>query len=140
MKRPTLAFVAALVTWVLVASLLNRGLRFALDGYAAAEPQMTFTRGMMVARLALGAIASLSAGAVIGWIVPRSALTSWAFAVILLAVFIPEHMKLRHLFPVWYHLTFLLTLIPLVILGSQLAKTGIRAEAPRHARNGTKTS
>lgn len=124
MKRPILAFVAALVTWVLVASLLNRGLRFALDGYAAAEPHMTFTRGMMVARLALGAIASLSAGAVIGWIVPSSARTSWAFALILLAAFVPEHVKLWHLFPVWYHFTFLLTLIPLVILGSRLAKTG----------------
>jgi hypothetical protein len=134
MKRPILAFVAALVTWVLVASLLNRGLRFALDGYAAAESQMTFTPVMMVARLAIGAIASLAAGAVIGGVLPSGGITSWVFAVILLAAFIPEHVKLWHLFPVWYHLTFLVTLVPLVILGSRLAQKRLRGEALGRSR------
>ncbi len=48
-------FIVGLMAWVLVASLLNRVLRLALEGYAAAEPQMVFTHGMMAARLALGA-------------------------------------------------------------------------------------
>jgi hypothetical protein len=36
--------------WVPVASLLKRGLRLVLGGYAAAEPQMAFTRVMMGGR------------------------------------------------------------------------------------------
>jgi hypothetical protein len=64
MKRSILGLIVGLAVWVLVASLLNRSLRFGLRGYAAAEPQMTFTHAMMAARLALGALASLAAGAV----------------------------------------------------------------------------
>ena len=51
MKRSILAFVAAFVAWLLVVTVLNRGLRIGLEGYAAAEPQMSFTLTMMVARL-----------------------------------------------------------------------------------------
>jgi hypothetical protein len=36
---------------------------------------------------------------------------------ILLAGFIPQHISLWDRFPVWYHLTFLLSLIPLTYLG-----------------------
>ncbi len=120
--RAILAFVAALITWVIVASVLNRGLRIGLEGYAAAEPRMHFTLRMMAARLAVGAIASLAAGAVAGRIAPSGSRTPWVCAVLLLAAFIPEHIKLWHLFPVWYHLTFLVTLVPLVALGSRLAQ------------------
>jgi hypothetical protein len=52
MKRSILGLIVGLAVWVLVASLLNRSLRFGLEGYAAAEPQMTFTHAMMAARLA----------------------------------------------------------------------------------------
>jgi hypothetical protein len=72
MKRSILGFIAGLAVWVLVASLLNRSLRFGLEGYAAAEPQMTFTLPMMAARLALGALASLAAGAVTRAVAPSS--------------------------------------------------------------------
>jgi hypothetical protein len=122
MKRSILAFLAALITWTLVASLVNRALRYGFDGYAAAEPAMTFTLGMMLARLAMGAVSSLAAGAVMAFIAPNSTRTPWVFAVLVLAAFIPSHIRLWALFPVWYHLTFLVTLVPLVILGWHLAK------------------
>jgi uncharacterized protein (DUF983 family) len=32
-------------------------------------------------------------------------------------VFIPQHIALWHTFPIWYHLTFLLSLVPLTYLG-----------------------
>jgi len=53
MKRAILAFLAGLVTWLLVVSVLDRGLRIVLPGYAVAEPKMTFTVGMMASRLAI---------------------------------------------------------------------------------------
>jgi len=121
MKRSIPAFVAALVAWLLIASLLDRVLRLTLNGYAAAEPSMAFTVPMMAARLVIAAISSVAAGAVAGSIAPRSA-TPTVLGAVLLAVFIPEHARLWPLFPAWYHLTFLLTLLPLVLLGGLLAQ------------------
>ena len=40
MKRAILAFITGAVVWVLVASMLDRALRFTLPGYAVAEPRM----------------------------------------------------------------------------------------------------
>ena len=130
MKRSILAFVAALVSWVLVASLINRGLRYGMDGYAAAEPAMAFTLGMMFARLAMGAVSSLFAGAVMRWIAPSAKRTPWVFGLLLLAAFIPTHIYLWASFPVWYHLTFLLTIVPLVMLGWSF---GVRGRSPLRA-------
>jgi hypothetical protein len=127
MKRFILALLAGLVVWVLVISLLNRGLRVAVEGYAAAEPRMSFTLGMMTARLVIAASTSLIAGAVAGSIAPSSPRAPWALGAILLAAFIPQHARLWHMFPVWYHLTFLVTLVPLIVLGSRLR----RAPTPR---------
>lgn len=122
MKRSILAFIAGLAAWVLVASLLNRGLRLALRGYAAAEPEMTFTHGMMAARLVLGALASLAAGAATRAVAPSSRRVVWVLGAVLLAAFIPIHVRLWANFPVWYHLVFLGTLVPLVALGATLIR------------------
>jgi len=124
MKRSILAFLAALLTWVLVASVVDRALRYGMDGYAAAEPTMAFTLGMMFARLAMGALASLAAGAIMKWIAPAAKRTPWVFGLLLLAAFIPQHIKLWALFPIWYHLTFLITIVPLVMLGWCLVRRG----------------
>ncbi len=123
MKRAIVAFLVGLVTWVVVVSLLNRGLRVTIEGYAAAEPKMIFTLGMQVARLTIAAITSLIAGVVVGWIARSSARTPWILGVLLVLTFIPAHVHFWTLFPVWYHLTFLLTLAPLIALGSWFART-----------------
>ena len=118
MWRRISSIVAGLVGWVVVVTLLNFGLRAALPGYHAAEPEMTFTLPMMIGRLTIGALASLSAGSVIDAIAPASRWAPWIAGLILLALFVPEHIRLWSKFPVWYHLTFLLTLPLLVALGA----------------------
>jgi hypothetical protein len=123
MKRSIFAVLGGIVVWVLVASLLNRGLRIGLAGYALAEPTMTFTLGMKVGRLILGALSSLAAGAVTSLIAPSRTRLPWVLGAIVLAVFIPEHIQLWAKFPVWYHLVFLITLVPLVALGGALGGT-----------------
>ena len=122
MKRAILAFLAGIVTWLVVVSVLDRGLRIALAGYAVAEPTMTFTRGMMAARLTIAAVTSVIAGAVAGWISPLGVRVAWAMGAVLLAVFLPEHARLWNTFPIWYHLTFLVPLAPLIVLGSWLTR------------------
>jgi hypothetical protein len=96
-------------------------LRLTLNGYTAAETSLHFTLAMMVARLVIAAISSLAAGAVAGWIAPRGA-TPAVLGAALLAAFIPAHARLWPLFPLWYRLTFLLTLVPLVVLGGLLVQ------------------
>ena len=123
MKRSIVACAAGLVVWILLVSILNRLLRLFLAGYAAAEPAMNFTLGMMVARLAIAAVTSVVAGAVVARIAPARPRLPWLVGAILLALFLPEHvLVLWQRFPVWYHLTFLITLVPLVVLGAHLAR------------------
>ena len=126
MKRSILAVVAGLTVWMLVATLLNFGLRAGLAGYTQAEPTMTFTLGMKVARLILGALASLAAGAAAGLIAPLKTGPRWVLGAILLAFFIPVHIQLWAKFPVWYHLVFLGTLLPLVTVGAAFTRTRLR--------------
>src|SRR5215469_9696830 len=130
MKRAVYALVAGLVVWALVASLLNRGLRLGLPGYAAAEPTLSFTLGMKIARLILGAAASLAAGAAAGLIAPMRKGLPWLLGAIVFAAFIPIHIQLWPKFPVWYHLVFLGTLVPLVAPGAALARNRSRNVEP----------
>ena len=94
MKRPILAFAAGLVLWVVVVSVLNRGLRIFLTGYAAAEPTFSFTLGMLFLRLVIAALTSLIAGAVAGWIAPASRRLPVLLGATLLVAFIPVHVRL----------------------------------------------
>jgi hypothetical protein len=120
MWRKILAFVTALITWVVVASLLNRMLRIGLAGYAAAEPAMVFTVSMQCLRLALGSIASVSAGYVLARLAPNVRRLPLILGGLLLALFLPIHFNLWDKFPVWYHGLFLLSIIPLVSLGARI--------------------
>jgi hypothetical protein len=43
-----------------------------------------------------------------------------ALGILLIALFIPVHYSLWDRFPIWYHLTFLVSLLPLAILGARL--------------------
>jgi multisubunit Na+/H+ antiporter MnhE subunit len=88
MVRSIFAVVAGFVVWALVATLLNFGLRASLSGYGAAEPTMAFTLTMKIARLILGALASLAAGAAAGLIAPSKTAPRWVLGAIILALFI----------------------------------------------------
>jgi uncharacterized protein (DUF983 family) len=85
---------------------------------------MTFTLPMLVARLSISAVATFAAGLVTALLVPGSMLARLILGVLLLIAFIPVHVMLWNKLPVWYHLTFLLSLVPLSRLGGALA--GVR--------------
>ncbi len=119
MWRTIAGIFAGLVAWVLVLTVLNWGLRLWLPGYAQAEPAMLFTVGMKIARLSIGALTSLIAGALVRAITPAN-LAPWIVGLVLLALFVPDHIHVWNKFPIWYHLTFLVTLAPLLFLGARL--------------------
>jgi hypothetical protein len=122
MWRAIGGIVLGLVTWAVVVTLLNFGLRTAIPGYHAAEATLDFTLAMKIGRLVEAALASVAAGTVTAWMAPEKRWAPWVVGLVMLAAFVPEHIKLWARFPVWYHLTFLLTLAPLVALGGMLAR------------------
>lgn len=122
MGRTSASVVAGLVSWGVVITLLNFGLRAAIPGYHAAEATLQFTLAMKVGRLTEAALASLAAGAMVSLINPPRKWAAWAVGLIILAVFLPVHVSLWTKFPVWYHLGFLVPLAPLVALGAALIR------------------
>lgn len=121
MWRSILAVAAGLVAWTMVVSLINLGLEHWLAGYRAAEPTLVFTLPMKIARLVMAAVTSVAAGVVVRLVAPQSRVAPWITGLIVLALFLPSHIYLFHRFPLWYHLSFLVPLVPLVVLGAALA-------------------
>lgn len=119
--RGAFAVVVGLIAWVVIATGLDVLLRLVLPGYAASEPQFNFTLTMMIARLALpGAVPSIGAGFVCAWIARGDRRMIVTLIIILVAIFLPAHYRLWEKFPWWYHLTFLVSLILLTLLGARL--------------------
>jgi len=128
MARRTLGVVVGLAVWVLVVSVAVLVMRETWPSYARVADAMTFTLPMMMARLAIGAGATLAMGLATAVVSRRSLGATLAAGALLLLAFIPEHIRLWDKFPIWYHLTFLLSLVPLAYLG------GMRTGAPRRDR------
>ena len=128
MWRTAGSVIGGLIAWLVVATILNFGLRAALPGYHAAEATLQFTLAMKIGRLAIAAFASIGAGAVVRAIAPLSRLAPWIAGALLLAMFLPIHVQIWSKLPIWYHLTFLLTIVPLFLLGASL-RVGERTSA-----------
>lgn len=117
-KRFVLACLGGLAVWVIVVIAINDVLRLALPGYRAAEHTLNFTLEMKMARLSMAIATSLVAGAMTCRISPMARIAPWVVAGIVLAIFLPIHISIWSSFPVWYHLTFLLTIVPSVLAGA----------------------
>jgi len=121
MKRSILACLAGLLTWMIVVTVINRVLRVSLPDYTAAEKSLQFTLGMKWARLVMAIVTSVVAGVVTAWISRSSRWAPLIVGSVVLAMFLPVHIAIWSKFPVWYHLTFLLTIIPAVLVGALLS-------------------
>ena len=117
--------IAGVITWFVVVTILNFGLRYSWHDYAAVEKSLHFTLPMMIARLSESGISSITGG-VVAAIVGRSRFNAPLGAgVILLLPFAYFHSQIWSKFPVWYHLTFLTSLVVLSILGGFLAAPSV---------------
>lgn len=121
MLRAIAGIIAGAFAWLIIVTLLNLGLRYGWRDYAAVEKAMIFTPPMMLARLSESAVSSILSGAIAAAIAGkrRTALLS---GLILLALFLPVHYSLWSRFPLWYHLTFLISLPILSVLGGQVVR------------------
>jgi len=121
MVRSILAVIIAVITWFIVATIGNWILRLVLPGYSAVEATMTFTLTMMICRLLLGLVSSLFAGFVCGAIA-RNRVAPKVAAGVMVLLFLPGHYMIWAKFPVWYHLFFLITLAPAMLIGASRAR------------------
>jgi hypothetical protein len=119
MARNILGVVAGLVVWLVVTTIAGLILRAAWPEYARVADAMTFTLPMMVTRLSIGAVATVLMG-VAAAAVSRATLAQVMPGLLMLLFFVPVHMSIWDKFPVWYHLTFLLSLVPLTYAGNRV--------------------
>jgi hypothetical protein len=120
MARNFIGVVTGLAAWLAIAVVAGLIMRETWPAYASVADAMTFTLPMMIMRLSIGAFATVSMGFVTACIT-TSAVARLIPGLILLIVFIPEHVMLWDKFPIWYHLSFLLSLVPLTYLGNSIA-------------------
>ncbi|MEZ4235795.1 MAG: hypothetical protein R3F59_06465 [Myxococcota bacterium] len=128
MVRGILGVVAGAVGWFLVVAVLGWGMRQAWPAYASVAEEMAFTLPMLFARLGIGAVATLLAGALAAAVGGRRAAAGAGG--LLLVGFVPVHVALWTVFPLWYHATFLLSLVPLAVLGGAAAARAGALPAP----------
>lgn len=122
--RAVLAVAAGFIVWFAVATVGNLAVRSFVPGYVEVEKAMNFSLVMLLARLVLGAGASIAAGVACAAVTPHSRLPTYVLALLLLAMFLPVHVSLWDKFPIWYHLLFLVSLAPLIMLGAKLLGAG----------------
>ena len=100
----------------------NRVLRAAWHAYAAVEKERAFSLAMLLARLALSFVSTVAAGWVAA-VVAKKAQAAWILGAAWLVMFAPYHLLVVWAkYPAWYHLIFLLSLLPLSIWGGKLTR------------------
>ena len=123
-----------LVSWIAVAMIVATPVQIAWPAFAEANHTfnttqvVTFDQAMMITRLALGGVASVAAAWIAALTLRDNRIVPMAGGLALLVFFIPNHIMLWDKFPIWYHLTFLLSLVPLTYAGNRIAS--IRRAAP----------
>jgi hypothetical protein len=92
-----------------------------------AWPEMTairvmtlLTLPMLVARLVVSGLSSLVGGHVAAWVSGERFNVPLGAGVLLLIVFVPYHLTIWNNFPIWYHLSFFVSLPLLSVLGGTI--------------------
>ncbi|HEY6484031.1 MAG TPA: hypothetical protein VIY54_10965 [Steroidobacteraceae bacterium] len=110
---------AGFVVFIGAATLLNLLMRSRWRAYASVEAAMNFTNGMMAARLLVGVAATFAAGAVVARVSRGDSRSIWAFGLLMLGLFCAEHYALWHRLPIWYHIVWLGSILPMTLAGAE---------------------
>lgn len=108
------------IAWFLSVLVLGFVLREAWPEMAAIQDITLLTVPMLLARLAVSALSSVAGGYAAGSVGKEAFWVPIGAGVLLLVVFVPYHVTIWSDFPVWYHLTFLVSLPILSLLGGAL--------------------
>ena len=112
------------VTWFLSVLVLGFVLREAWPEMAAIRDVTLLTVPMLLARLVVSALSSVAGGYAAGLVAKEKFWVPLGAGALLLALFVPYHVTIWSNFPVWYHLTFFVSLPALSLLGGALTARG----------------
>ena len=127
-------------TWIAVGGFGFLVLRTAWSSYAMAEPTKAYTLPMLFARLAVSVVCTITAGAVSMIVAKHSGAVNWWLGGLLLLISAPIHVGWVWTdYPPWYHVAYLVPLMPLTISGGFLVtifarKREMRVTATRETR------
>lgn len=130
MLRTIFSVVAGFLTFFAIMYGIGFVMRMSWPHYAAVAEAMKFSLPMLLARLAIGVGASLAAGYVAAMLASKPNGAAIAVGVVLVMFFLPVHVSLWDSFPVWYHVFFLSTLVPLTVTGARLRDSRARSPLP----------
>src|SRR5215831_15834590 len=99
MAKNIIGVVAGLAVWMVVATVAGFIMRVSWPAYASVASSMTFTLPMMIARLSIGALATIVMGIVTAVIAP-SIIAKLMPGILMLILFTPQHVMLWDKFPV----------------------------------------
>jgi hypothetical protein len=123
--RTVLGTIAGIVTWMVAVTVVGFVVGQLWPELAAAgRNPPTLTTAMLATRLCISFAVSVLSGAVAAWIGRDGVTAALAAGVVLLIGWGIYHVTvIWHLFPVWYHLTFFVSLPFFSWLGARLART-----------------
>ena len=130
--RSVVGLATGWLTWTVVLLAGLGSLQLALPGYAEAVPEKAYTLPMQIARLVVFGLA-VAGTAGVARFVTGSRRMMWAAAGIILGLSIPDHLYPGYVwddYPAWYHYTYLVSIVPLALLGGAVAgRIGSRTTA-----------
>ena len=123
-----LRFFAGLVLgWATSWVILNGGfalLRASWPEYALAEPEKAYTLAMLFVRLLIFS-SMIVATSSVATLVAGDKRVAWVAGGLILALSIPPHLYPGYVwddYPAWYHITYLLSILPLALFGGQAVR------------------
>lgn len=120
--RIVAAVLAGVAAFFVVGSIAGLAMRRLWAAYEAARGGFAFTLPMLLARLGVGALATVAGGWAAARTAPAGARAALWFGIVLLLLFLPIHVRLYTKFALWYHAAFLVSLVPLALLGGALGR------------------
>ena len=126
--RTIAGVVIALIAWFALGTIGFIAVDLAWPEFAAANKAFNSTQAvlfdqpMMIARISVAAAASIISAWLAALTVRDNRIAPLAGGLVLLALFVPNHIAIWDKFPLWYHLTFLSSLPVLAFLCGKLAR------------------
>ena len=113
--------IARLALWTLQA---------AWPEYAAALPQKEFTLPMLLSRLSIAVLLTVAAASA-ATLVAGDRRASWMLGCLIVVVSLPSHLHYSWAdYPLWYHAVYLVSIVPLAVLGGRLVPIRLSSPTP----------
>ena len=123
MGRIILGVIVGFIVWTIIWFLVDPVVRLIAPNMMPNPDLTNIQTGFLVILIIASIICSLAAGFLAVLVSKEQSKTTLYLGILLLLVGIFFQTMAWSLFPLWYHLIFLILLIPVTILGGKLSKT-----------------